>query len=214
MAVTVTAQLLVTATGCTQEIARALERGMADACAKFDINTGARLADFLAQTAHESSDYTRRVENLNYTASRLTAVWPKRFHTLDDAKPYAQNPPALANFVYADRMGNSQTGDGWRYRGRGFLQVTGRENYREVTRLLREADVVCPDFIIDPDALSEPRWAAMSAAALWQHWDLNELADAGEFTKQTIKINGGTNGLEDRLKRRARARAALLGSHA
>jgi len=207
----ITAKLLVAATGCAQEIARALERGMSDACLKFGITTGARLADFLAQTGHESANYTRRVEGLNYSAQRLMQVWPMRFPDIRLAQPYAQNPQALANKVYAGRMGNTEPGDGWRFRGRGFLQVTGRANYREVTRLLREAGVLCPDFERDPDALAEPRWAAMSAAALWQSWNLNELADAGEFTKQTIRINGGKNGLDDRLARRARARKAIQG---
>jgi len=207
----ITAKLLVAATGCTLEIARALERGMSEACLKFGITTGARLADFLAQTGHESANYTRRVENLNYSAKRMMAVWPYRFADARVARQYEGQPQALANKVYGGRMGNTEPGDGWHFRGRGFLQVTGRDNYREVTRLLREAGVLCPDFERDPDALAEPRWAAMSAAALWHSWSLNELADAGDFTKQTIRINGGKNGLDDRLARRARARKAIQG---
>ena len=99
---------------------------------EFEINTPLREAAFLAQTAHESQNFTRLVENLNYSAKRLTQVWPKRFPTLDKAQPYANNPEKLANFTYANRNGNGSeaSGDGWKYRGRGFIQITGRANYK------------------------------------------------------------------------------------
>lgn len=207
----ITAALMVSAAGCGHGLARTWAGPLDTACRRFGITTPARLADFLAQLGHESGGFARTVENLNYQPARMVAVWPSRFRTLEDAKPYAQNPAALANFVYGGRLGNSQPGDGWRFRGRGLLQVTGRANYRAVTDLLREAGIQCPDFTLDPDSLAEPRWAALSAAAWWADKGLNELADAGEFVRQTIRINGGKTGLADRQARRARAIAALKG---
>ena len=206
-----TPELMRAATGCTPSVAQTWARPLSEAARKFGIVTAARWTDFLAQVGHESSGFTRTVENLNYQAARIVQVWPHRFRSAADASIYAQNPRGLANTVYGGRLGNVQGDDGWRFIGRGLLQVTGRANYAAVTDLLREAGIDCPDFTQDPAALAEPRWAALSAAAWWKHQGLNELSDRGEFTKQTIRINGGTHGLDDRMRRRELARAALMG---
>lgn len=176
---------------------------------RFEIDTPLRLAAFLAQVSHESMGFAKLVESLHYQPARLLQVWPSRFPTLESAKPYAQQPAKLANLVYGGRMGNSQPGDGWKYRGRGLMQITGRANYEAMRDLLQEACVGCPDFIADPDAVAEPRWAAWTAAAYWDSRNLNELADAGEFRKITQRINGGQHGAADREARRDRAIAAL-----
>lgn len=208
---TLTPELMRAATGCTPPAAQTWARPLSEAARKFSIVTAARVADFLAQIGHESAGFSRTVESLHYTAERIVQVWPHRFRSVADARLYAQNPRGLANTVYGGRLGNTQGDDGWRFIGRGLLQVTGRANYADVTELLRGAGIECPDFTQEPSALAEPKWAALSAAAWWQHQGLNELADRGEFTKQTIRINGGKNGLDDRNRRRELARAALMG---
>lgn len=169
---------------------------------KFEINTPARIACFLAQTGHESGQFNTLSESLYYkTAARLVAVWPKRFPNEASAAPYVANQEKLANFVYANRMGNGavESGDGFRYRGRGLIQITGRSNYADVGRALGI------DLINDPDLLLTPNWAAMSAAYFWQGHGLNALADnetntddIEDFTAITKKINGGTAGLKER----------------
>ncbi|HMG35355.1 MAG TPA: glycoside hydrolase family 19 protein [Blastocatellia bacterium] len=164
---------------------------------KFEINTSARAAAFLAQLAHESGQLNRLVENLNYSAERLMQVWPKRFPSMDVAKRYERNPEKLANFVYASRLGNGDetSGDGWKYRGRGLIQVTGRSNY--------EAGAKALELPIDenPDLLTTSDPAAESAAHFWQSRGLNEIADAqtdASFVTITKRINGGTAGLAER----------------
>ena len=164
---------------------------------RFEINTNTRAAAFLAQLAHESGQLNRLVENLNYSAERLMQVWPKRFPTMDKAKQYARNPEKLANFVYANRLGNGDeaSGDGWMFRGRGLIQVTGRSNYETGGKAL--------DLPLDsnPDLLIEFDPAALSAAQFWQSRGLNEIADTGSdssFVTITKRINGGTAGLQER----------------
>lgn len=170
---------------------------------KFGINTPARIASFLAQTGYESGQFNKLVENLTYkTAARLMKVWPKRFPTEASAAPYVDNEEKLANFVYANRIGNGDvnSGDGYRYRGRGIIQITGRSNYADISKVL----VV--DLVNDPDLLLTPDLAAMSAAYFWQGHGLNALADdetddndLEDFTTITKKINGGSAGLDQRL---------------
>jgi putative chitinase len=113
-------------------------RALDEAMERFEIHTPERMAAFLAQIAHESSEFRRLVESLNYTGSRLMKVWPKRFQTLEKANEYARQPEKLANYVYAKRLGNGDvaSGDGWRYRGRGLIQLTGRANYQTAGRAL------------------------------------------------------------------------------
>lgn len=209
----ITANLLEAAVGCGRSLANSWSKPLADACRAYEINTPARIAAFLAQIGHESAGLTRTVENLNYGADGLRQTWPKRFDEAS-AKQLARQPRLIANRVYGGRMGNGDeaTGDGWKYRGRGLIQVTGKANYEAVRDLLRERDPSAPDFVADPDALSEPRWAALSAAAWWADRELNELADGYAFTQITQRINGGQNGAADRKQRYDRARTAVVGA--
>src|SRR5438874_10983319 len=166
---------------------------------RFEINTPPRAAAFLAQIAHESGELQRLVENLNYTAARLCAVWPNRFATIEAARPYEKNPERLANYVYAKRLGNGDgaSGDGWRFRGRGLIQLTGRGNYRScglAVMLPLEAE---------PQRLETPEAAALAAAQFWQSRGLNHLADDQnddnddeDFVAIPKIIHGGTAGLK------------------
>lgn len=168
---------------------------------RWAITTPARRAAFLAQIGHESLDLSRTEEGLSYSAERLCAVWPSRFPTLEAARPYARNPEALANRVYANRLGNGPeaSGDGWRFRGRGVIQITGRASYAAYARWATET----------PDWLAEPPDAALSACWFWGSRQLNDLADAGAFEAITRRINGGLHGHPDRVRRWDIARAAL-----
>jgi putative chitinase len=174
------------------------------AMVEFGIDKPVRVAAFLAQVAHESGELTRLVENLNYSAERLQEVFRKYF-TADRAREYARKPERIANYVYADRNGNGpmDSGDGWRFRGRGLLQVTGRANYQEAAEAL---DV---DLVEQPELLERPDLAARSAGAFWRRAGCNGLADTGEFKTLTRRINGGVNGLSERLEYFARAKAVL-----
>ncbi|ENJ7652238.1 glycoside hydrolase family 19 protein [Pseudomonas aeruginosa] len=177
---------------------------------RFDITSPVRLAAFLAQVGHESSQLTRLVENLNYSAQGLAATWPSRYRGAD-GKPnalalnLARHPQAIANNTYASRNGNGDeaSGDGWRYRGRGLLQVTGRANYRAAAGGLDQP------LEVEPELLEQPEWAALSAAWWWAAHDLNELADRGEFATITRRINGGLNGQAERLALWERVKAVL-----
>ncbi|MDH1012547.1 glycoside hydrolase family 19 protein [Pseudomonas nicosulfuronedens] len=174
-----------------------LDTAMAD----FGIDTLPRIAAFIAQVGHESAQLTRCVESLTYSAQRLAMVWPRRFRSADGsptalAREVAYQPERIANLVYAGRNGNGDeaSGDGWRFRGRGLLQVTGRSNYRAVGEGLAQP------FVARPQLLAEPRWACRTAAWWWQRNGLNELADGARFEDITRRINGGLNGLEDRAR--------------
>lgn len=180
------------------------------AMGEFRIDTPPRVAAFIAQVGHESAHLTRCVESLTYSAQRLAAVWPRRFRSADGsptalAREVAYQPERIANLVYAGRNGNGDeaSGDGWRFRGRGLLQVTGRSNYRSVGEGLAQP------FVARPQLLAEPRWACRSAAWWWQRNGLGELADAGRFEDITRRINGGLNGLEERLLLWRRAQEVL-----
>jgi putative chitinase len=169
---------------------------------KYSIDSADRIASFLAQTGYESGQFNQLEENLRYTtAARLVKVWPKRFPNAGVASAYINNPRKLADLVYAKRMGNgdAQSGDGYRYRGRGLIQLTGRSNY------LSAAKAIGIDLSNDPDLLLQPQAASMSAAWFWQTRGLNELADdrtddndLSDFTEITRRINGGTTGVKDR----------------
>lgn len=181
---------------------------------RFGIESPRQVAAWLAQTAHESGGYTMLVENLNYRAATMAACWPKRFAEAGpDGKPkrndkgalipnkfalaLERKPEAIANVVYANRMGNGPTesGDGWLYRGRGLKQLTGKNNHRACSKGLGV------DLVENPDLLLEPQWAAMSAAWFWASNNCNPLADADDFVGLTKRINGGTIGLPDRQAR-------------
>lgn len=203
-----TPEKLAAAVGCTLRDARAWSEPLSNACRLYEITTPARLSAFLAQIGHESMGLARVVENLGYSAGGLLKTWPTRFdqRTADEL---ARKPEAIANFVYGGRLGNKEPGDGWRYRGRGLVMVTGRANYEAVTELLMEHLPTVPDFVINPEQLELPEWAAMSAAAYWSDRDLNTLADLGQFSTITRRINGGTIGAADRNARYAQARKVL-----
>lgn len=163
------------------------------ACEEFEINTPQRIAMFLAQVGHESGGLSVFAENLNYSGDRLKQIFPKYFKTVNPAE-YAKNPQKIANRVYASRMGNGDeaSGDGYRFCGRGAIQLTGRTNY---TKCGEDLEV---DLINNPEWLEEPEGAIRSAAWFWDSRDLNEWADKGDVVTVTKKINGGTIGLEDR----------------
>lgn len=161
----------------------------------FDITTLARTAAFIAQTAHESGGYRALKENLNYRAETLMKLWPKRFPTAEIANQYAHNPEAIANYVYANRMGNGapETGDGYRYCGRGLIQLTGKDNY---LRFAEYAGIAVEDA---PEYIETPRGAVHSACWFWYVNDCSAYADAGDIEGLTKRINGGTIGLADRI---------------
>jgi putative chitinase len=183
-----------------------------EAMTRFHITSRERIAAFLAQVAHESNECRSLVENLSYSAPRLTAVWPRRFPTIESAKPFAHNPERLANYVYANRLGNGDvaSGDGWRFRGRGILQITGRTNYREAGAALGL------DLEQFPEQLEQPLPAALAAAHFWSSRGCNALADArpgddddADFLRITQLINGGRHGLAERRAYWARGRQAI-----
>lgn len=164
------------------------------AMARFEISTPLRQAAFVAQCAHESGHFLNLEENLHYSAAVLLRVFPQHF-TAMEASRYANQPERIANRVYADRMGNGNEAsqDGWQYRGRGLIQLTGHDNYRDCGR------AVGLDLVDDPGQLLAAGPAALSAAWYWAGRGLNALADAGDFATITRKINGGLNGQDDRL---------------
>lgn len=157
--------------------------------------------DFLGQVLHESAGLEKLSENLNYSAERLCVVWPGRFPTVAEARPYARNPEALANRVYGGRMGNLYLGDGWRFRGRGPIQLTGRENYRAVGALIGQ------DLESVPELMEQPRYALEACIAWWE----DRIPDSmlGDLEKVTRRVNGGLIGLADREHLGALAREAL-----
>lgn len=164
---------------------------------------GLRLAHWLAQFGHESQSFSKFEENLRYTAGRLCAVWPSRFPTLAAAQPFANNPEALANNVYGNRLGNNHPGDGWTYRGRG-PQLTGRANYA-ACQIRTGLDLV--DY---PDLASNPENFVLIACDFWAQAECNALADKDDLRGITLKINGGFNGISERAHLLERAKAVLL----
>lgn len=171
---------------------------------EFDIDTRARRAAFLAQIAHESAELRNVEENLNYSASGLMRVWPARFPA-DIAQAYARQPEKIANRAYANRLGNGDeaSGDGWRFRGSGLIQLTGKSNQLGAA-LYFDRD---PESI--GDWLRSDEGACRSAAWFWRGRDLNPLADGGQFVLITKKINGGIAGLADRQAYYQRAKEVL-----
>jgi putative chitinase len=154
-----------------------------------------RIAGFLAQVAHESGGFNFVKENLNYSAEGLTKTFKKYFPTLDVASPYARNPEKIANRVYANRMGNGneQSGDGFKFRGRGLIQLTGRTNY---TKFAEDLGISVDETV---DYLESPNGAVSSAGWFWDNNKLNQYCDKNDFVTLTKRINGGTIGLEDRM---------------
>ena len=163
---------------------------------KYDINTVNRAAGFLAQCGHESAGFTVLKENLNYSSDGLNKIFKKYFPTVADATPYARNPEKIANKVYANRMGNGpeESGDGFRYCGRGLIQLTGKNNY---TFFAGSLDIPVEEA---SEYLQTFEGAVQSACFFWEQNKLNQWADAGDILTLTKRINGGTIGLEDRVK--------------
>jgi putative chitinase len=174
----------------------------------YEINTPQRIAAFIAQCAHESGGFIFLTENLNYKAESLVKVFPKYFKDLATAKAYEKKPEKIANRIYANRMGNGDelSGDGYKYRGRGLIQLTGKTNYSWFAASLE----------ITPEEASEYtqtfEGAAQSACWFWETNKLNEFADKGDILGMTKRINGGTIGLEDRKKHYEHA-LHVLGVH-
>ena len=170
----------------------------------YEINTPNRIAAFIAQCAHESASFTALHENLNYRAETLSKVWPKKFPPAV-AQQYAHKPEAIANLAYASRMGNGNeaSGDGWRYCGRGLIQLTGKDNYTAFA----DSIGITPEEVSDYVQTFEG--AAQSACWFLETNNLNQYADSGDIETMTKRINGGTLGLEDRKKHYEHAKHIL-----
>ncbi len=170
-----------------------------DTAAKFEINTPLRLAHFLAQCGHESGGFRLTKENLNYSAKGLNGTFKKYFPTLDSAVPYERKPDKIANKVYGGRMGNGpeSSGDGAKFCGRGYIQLTGKDNYTAFGKSINE------DMSSNPDKVASS-YALLSAAWFFNKNGLHKMADGGStdtvVTSITKRVNGGTIGLEDRIK--------------
>lgn len=160
----------------------------------YGIDTKLRVAAFLAQCGHESQYFTRFNENLNYSAESLCKTYKKVFTTLDQAKPYHRNPEKIANKVYANKNGNGpeSSGDGWKFRGRGCIQLTGKYNYTEFSKHIKKT---LDETVLYCETIDG---AVESACFFWQENELNRFADKSSFISLTREINGGLNGIEDR----------------
>jgi putative chitinase len=174
-----------------------------DTFAKYDINTPERQAAFIGQCAHESGNFKVLQENLNYSAEGLMKTWPSRFPTKEIADQYARQPAKIAGKVYNGRLGNTSEEEAAKYLGRGLIQLTGKENYGNCGSGLGV------DLLSNPDLLSTPEYAALSAGWFWNKKGLNALADAGDFETMTKRINGGLIGLDDRKAKIAKALSVL-----
>jgi putative chitinase len=175
---------------------------------KFGITTPEQVAAFIAQTTHESANYTRLVENLNYSAQGLMTTWPSRFKTLGYATGYARQPIKIANLVYSNRLGNGSelSGDGWKYRGRGLIQLTGKENYRACSLAMYGDDRL----LTNPDLLTLPEGALTSACWFWNQRKLNTILPKG-IDAVSVAINGGKIGLHERAEKFNAALKVLKG---
>lgn len=187
-------------------------KAMMEIFPKYEINTPNRIAGFVAQCAHESANFTMLEENLNYKEETLLKVFPRYFGASPkrNAKEYARNPEKIANYVYMDefrtsKMGNVQEGDGWRFRGRGLKQLTGRENYTNFGKTINMTAEQAAEYV------ATEKGAIESACWFWNAKKLNAIADSGDIVKMTKIINGGDIGLADRKARWEKALAILGG---
>lgn len=174
-----------------------LHAALCEVLPKYEINTIKRVSAFLAQCGHESHDFTILKENLNYSADGLRRVWPKRFPTVDVANQYARKPEKIANSVYANRMGNGpeSSGDGFKFRGRGAIQLTGRENYTLFANSIGKS-------VDDTVAYLETLQGAIESACwYWKTNNLNRFCDKEDMKGLTKAINGGLIGYEERMKK-------------
>jgi putative chitinase len=167
---------------------------LVETCEKHDIDTPVRTAAFLAQVMHECNDLRSLHENLNYSAAGLLKTFPKYF-TAQTAELYKRQPKKIANRVYANRYGNGDeaSGDGWRFCGKGCIQLTFKDNYRAFS------EYTGFDFVLHPDWLTLEKWAMAAAGWYWYERKINEVA--GDIVAATKRVNGGINGLDDRSKR-------------
>lgn len=172
---------------------------------KYGIITLLRAAHFLSQILHESINLSATEENLNYSAAALMKTWKTRFPTMALANQYARQPQKIANYVYANRLGNGprESGDGWRYRGRGPMQATGKDKYIDMTDLLKI------DFVANPQLLALPKYGIVFAFQYWKNNNINKLADLDSCEQVTRVINGGQIGIVDRKLRLAKCKVAL-----
>jgi putative chitinase len=211
----------IVAAGVKQATAEKWSRAVALACQEFGIDTPQRIAGFLSQCAHESGGFERLQENLNYSAEGMAGIWPKRFAVMGpDGKPVKKDgknqpnkfalalhrkPEMIANVVYSGRMGNGpiESGEGWKYRGRGLKQLTGKSNHIECSEGLGV------NLVENPDLLLEPTYAARSAAWFWSKNKCNTFADVGDIEGLTKRINGGLIGIADRKARYQAAERSL-----
>lgn len=204
----------IVAAGVSREVAALWLQPIRDACREFGIDTPRRAAAFIAQCAHESAGFTRLSENLNYSAEGMAGVWPTRFAERGSDGKYKKDakgrnvpnalarllhrkPEQIANTVYANRMGNGPitSGDGWRHRGMGPKQLTGKDNHRACGTALGV------DLVSNPELLLEPRTGIRAAAWFWKTNNCNLFADREDHQGLTRRINGGLIGFEDRRKR-------------
>lgn len=169
---------------------------LSQALPDYDINTPQRMAAFLAQCGHESASFTAIKENLNYQAASLVKVWPHYFNA-SNANDYAHNQEKIANRAYANRMGNGpeESGDGWKFCGRGLIQLTGRSNYQAFADSLQISIDDASEY------LKTFEGCVQSACWFWEANNLNQYADSGDIVTMTKRINGGTLGLDDRKSR-------------
>lgn len=174
----------------------------------YEINTKGRIAGFFAQAAHESRDFNDLIENLNYSWERLMEVFPSYFPSVSFAKQYHRNPQMIANRVYNDnfrknKLGNTQEGDGWRFRGRGIFQLTGRYNYSEFAKYIgktpEETAIYC----------GTKRGAFESACWYWKNKNLNRFADKDDINGMSLAVNGGNIGLSDRISKYKRNKTIM-----
>jgi len=173
----------------------------------YDINTPNRIAAFIAQCSHESAGFKFLKENLNYRAESLMRVWPRHFPNIEIARQYAHKQEKIANRAYGNRMGNGPeaSGDGWSFCGRGLIQLTGRNNYEAFAESIETPVEEIPEYLATFEG------AAQSACWFWETNNLNKWADTGDIVTLTKKINGGTIGLEDRIKHYKHALEVLNG---
>ena len=218
----------IVAAGVKQATAEKWTDAVVAACQEFGINTPQRIAGFLSQCAHESGGFERLQENLNYSAEGMAGIWPARFAVQEPdpkrpgkTKPKKdansknipnkfalalhRKPEMIANVVYSNRMGNGsiESGEGWKFRGRGLKQLTGKSNHAECGNELGV------NLVDNPDLLLEPTYAARSAAWFWQKNKCNTFADAGDIEGLTKRINGGLIGIADRKARYQAAERSL-----
>lgn len=174
----------------TEDWYRALEKFLPE----YDINTELRIAAFVAQCSHESMGFKRLKENLNYRAESLMRVWPRLFPTIEIASQYAHNPEKIANRAYANRMGNGDesSGDGYKFCGRGLIQLTGKNNYQGFADSIQMSIDEVPEYLVTFDG------AVHGTCWFWKTNNLNKFADTKDILNMTIRINGGTLGLEER----------------